>query len=188
GTGDLASTQAFLRHAYDRQGRRHQARAAAARPSITGHNDEIHLRDLDACGAGLSEVTSKGLEMPRATLSVKVGSAEDELFLQPWFLSKPAYRELRRLLPPSQMLKMRYYFEDYGCLRCGSLKAIYCSNGLCRKCSVVVRARVVLALRRRFRKLGVRVAKQPLEMYLAAIFERNRGARPNSVLCPRDAR
>jgi hypothetical protein len=80
----------------------------------------------------------------------KVGSSSDELFLQPWFVSKSLSHTLRRLLPSSQLLKMRYYFEDYGCLRCGGRNRLYASNGMCKECSIVVRARVVLALKRRF--------------------------------------
>ncbi len=125
---------------------------------------------------------------PSIANAVRVGSPEDELFLQPWFLSKPIYEAVRRLLPPSQMLKMRYYFEDYGCLKCGDLKALYGSNGLCRRCSIMVRARVVLALKRRFRKLGVKIQKDPFERYLRRVFDKSPGARLTSAACPRKAR
>jgi hypothetical protein len=37
--------------------------------------------------------------------------------------ARQKYEAVRRLLPPSQMLKMRYYFDDYGCLKCGNLNA-----------------------------------------------------------------
>ena len=122
----------------------------------------------------------------RTSKTFEVGGPEDELFLQPWFLSKPEYVAVRHLLPPSQMLKMRYYFEDYGCLRCGNLNAIYASNGL--SCSIVVRARVVLALKRRFKKLGVKVAKEPFERYLRRIFNREPSSRLASATCPRRPR
>lgn len=112
--------------------------------------------------------------MRTSTSAQRIGSPEDELFLQPWFLPKHTYAAVRRLLPASQMLKMRYYFEDYGCLRCGDLRALYCSNGLCRKCSVVVRARVVLALKRRFRKLGMQIPAKPLEHYFSSIYNREK--------------
>ena len=125
---------------------------------------------------------------PSVSTAIKVGSPEDELFLQPWFLSKPIYAAIRRLLPPSQMLKMRYYFEDYGCLKCGSLNALYCSNGLCRGCSVIVRARVALALKRRFKKLGVKIESDPLERYLSSVFDKKPGVRLTSAACPRKAR
>lgn len=86
------------------------------------------------------------------------------------FLSKSEYVAVRRILPPSQMLKVRYYFDDYGCLKCGKLNAIYSSSGLCRRCSIIVRARVVLALKRRFKKLGVKLPKEPFERYFEVYF------------------
>jgi hypothetical protein len=125
---------------------------------------------------------------PSISDAVKLGGPEDELFLQPWFLSRSTYDAIRRLLPPSQMLKMRYYFEDYGCLKCGNLNALYCSNGLCRGCSIVVRARVALALKRRFKKLGVKIQKDPFERYLRRVFDKKAGARLASAACPRKAR
>jgi len=33
-------------------------------------------------------------------------------------LAKPFFA-IRQLLPSAQLLKMRYYFDDYGCLKCG---------------------------------------------------------------------
>jgi hypothetical protein len=89
----------------------------------------------------------------------------DELFLQPWFLPKPTYLKLRRLLPSSQLLKMRYYFEDYGCLKCGSREGFYASNGMCKPCSIVIRNRVVLSLARRFRKIGAEVNIGPIKRF-----------------------
>lgn len=77
-----------------------------------------------------------------------------EAALQPWFIPSETYLELRRVLPPSQIMKMRYYFEDFGCLRCDSRTAIYGSNGLCEKCSTLVRSRLSRALERRKKHLG----------------------------------
>lgn len=91
--------------------------------------------------------------------------ANDELFLQPWFLPKPTYLKLKKLLPSSQLAKMRYYFEDYGCLKCCSRRALYGSNGMCLECSIVVRGRIAICLKKRFRKVGVKVARAPLQRY-----------------------
>ena len=91
--------------------------------------------------------------------------ANDELFLQPWFLPKQTYLTLKKLLPSSQLAKMRYYFEDYGCLKCCSRSALYGSNGLCVQCSIIVRGRVALSLKKRFGKIGVRVDGGPLVRY-----------------------
>src|SRR5437764_14447287 len=92
-------------------------------------------------------------------------SIDDEIFLQPWFVSKQTFLEIRRLLPSSQLLKMKYYFDDYGCLKCGKFNVLYRSNGFCRTCTVVVRARVVLALKRRFEKLGVAISDKPIPRF-----------------------
>jgi hypothetical protein len=44
----------------------------------------------------------------RTTSKIEVGGPEDELFLQPWFLSRRDYMAVRRILPPSQMLKKKW--------------------------------------------------------------------------------
>src|ERR1700687_1221787 len=77
-----------------------------------------------------------------------------EVALQPWFISAEVYLELRRILPPVQLMKMRYYFEDFGCLRCESRTSLYGSNGLCEKCGLLIRGRVSRALKRRLKNLG----------------------------------
>lgn len=79
---------------------------------------------------------------------------DDDVFLQPWFVPKDVYLEMRRLLPNIHLSKMRYYFEDYGCLKCGERKHLYGSNGLCERCSVLIRGRIVRALQRRLKAVG----------------------------------
>ena len=91
---------------------------------------------------------------------------DKELFLQPWFLTRPMHNELRRLLPPSQMLKMRYYFDDFGCLRCQSQIAMYGSNGMCHACFVLVHSRIIGCLRKRFQKVGIESSRAPVSRYL----------------------
>lgn len=119
---------------------------------------------------------------PRGHMRTQLGKRDaakvvyDELFLQPWFLPKATYLKLRRILPSSQMAKMRYYFEDYGCLKCGDRNALYASNGLCKGCSIIVRSRVVLALKRRFRRLGAKIERTTLKQFLAQV--KNAGPTP----------
>jgi hypothetical protein len=102
--------------------------------------------------------------MTKNLLSSKL-LANDELFLQPWFLPKTTYLKLKKLLPSSQLAKTRYYFEDYGCLKCGNRQALYGSNGMCWQCSIVVRSRIATCLKKRFRRVGVRVNRGPLVRY-----------------------
>jgi hypothetical protein len=99
-------------------------------------------------------------------LSKTLPLVDEELFLQPWFITRPLHDELRRLLPPSQMLKMRYYFDDFGCLRCQSQTAMYRSNGMCTSCFVLVHSRVIGCLRKRFQKIGIESGRAPVKRYL----------------------
>ena len=78
-------------------------------------------------------------------------SFNEEGSLQPWFLDRKMASTIRRLIPPVQISKMRYYFDDYGCLRCGSKSRPYASNGLCNSCHVCTLRRIQNAMRRRAR-------------------------------------
>jgi hypothetical protein len=80
---------------------------------------------------------------------------DNEIFLQPWYLPREVYLEIRRILPNVHLSKMHFYFEDYGCLKCGTRESLYGSNGLCERCSVLIRGRVVRALKRRLKRVGV---------------------------------
>ena len=80
---------------------------------------------------------------------------ENEIFLQPWYLPREVYLEIRRILPNVHLSKMHFYFEDYGCLKCGTRDSLYASNGLCERCSVLIRGRIVRALKRRLKSVGV---------------------------------
>lgn len=91
----------------------------------------------------------------RASASSEAFALNDEVFLQPWFVPKDVYLEIRRLLPNIHLTKMRYYFEDYGCLKCGDRKHLYGSNGLCERCSVLIRGRVARLLKRRLKAVGI---------------------------------
>jgi hypothetical protein len=93
-------------------------------------------------------------------------SPDNEIFLQPWYLSREVFLAVRQLLPSAQLLKMRYYFDDYGCLKCGKSGAVYSSNGMCARCAIVVRARVVASLKRRFERIGVAIKDQPIQAFL----------------------
>ena len=80
----------------------------------------------------------------------------DDVFMQPWFIPKPIYLAIRRLLPNIHLMKMRHYFDDYGCLRCGESDVIYGSAGLCYACNVIVRCRILRSLKKRLKKAHVK--------------------------------
>jgi hypothetical protein len=80
----------------------------------------------------------------------------DEVFMQPWFIPKPIYLAIRRLLPNIHLMKMRHYFADYGCLRRGESDAVYGASGFCYSYNVIVRSRVLAGLKKRLKKAHMR--------------------------------
>jgi hypothetical protein len=82
--------------------------------------------------------------------------SDDDIFLQPWYMPKPASLQMRKILPSIHLAKMRYYFDDHGCLRCERRDTLYGSNGMRENCSVIVRSRLANCLNKRLKKVGVR--------------------------------
>ena len=80
----------------------------------------------------------------------------DEVFMQPWFVPKSIYLAIRRLLPNIHLMKMRHYFDDYGCLRCSNTNTIYGASGFCHSCNIIVRSRIMASLKKRLMKAHVR--------------------------------
>jgi hypothetical protein len=89
---------------------------------------------------------------------------DDPVFLLPWFLPKQVYLAVRRILPNIHLAKMRYYFDDYGCIRCERKDVLYRTNGLCERCNTIVRWRLTECLKRRLRQVGVAPRLGPSEM------------------------
>lgn len=85
---------------------------------------------------------------------------DDQVFMLPWFLPKPAYLAIRRILPNIHIAKMRYYFEDYGCIRCERRDVLYRTNGLCEQCNPIVRWRLTQCLKKRLADVGVQPIPQ----------------------------
>jgi hypothetical protein len=77
----------------------------------------------------------------------------DDVFLQPWFLPSRTAIAIRRLLPNAHRSKMRFYFEDYGCIKCGKKGAPYGSNAMCKVCVQQVKLKMLWAIRRRWTTL-----------------------------------
>jgi hypothetical protein len=102
--------------------------------------------------------------IPPDTASASPSSREqDDVCLQPWFLPKPVALEIRKILPSIHLAKMRYYFDDYGCLRCQKRGVLYGSNGFCESCCKIVRDRVSRSLEKRLRSVGVSGSQVALE-------------------------
>jgi hypothetical protein len=81
--------------------------------------------------------------------------ADDQVFLLPWYLPKDVYLAVRRILPNIHISKMRYYFEDYGCMRCERRDVLYRTNGLCEQCNTIVRWRLTQCLKKRLGAVGI---------------------------------
>ena len=74
----------------------------------------------------------------------------DDIFLQPWFLSQRTAFAIRRILPPEHRHKMKFFFDDYGCMRCDKKKVTYGSNALCKRCMQQVKLKMFFAIKRRW--------------------------------------
>ena len=96
---------------------------------------------------------SKRIKMKRRT---ETGiPIDDQVFMLPWFLPKQTYLAVRRILPNIHIAKMRYYFEDYGCMRCERRDVLYRTNGLCEHCNTIVRWRLTQCLKKRLADVGI---------------------------------
>ena len=76
-----------------------------------------------------------------------------KILLQPWFLPKKIAFAIHAMVPVDYYNKMRYVFEDYGCLICRT-ESNYHSNGLCLKCRSRTDKKILFSLRRRGRQGG----------------------------------
>jgi len=83
-------------------------------------------------------------------------SGDEDIFLQPWYMPKLVSLQMRKISPSIHLAKMRYHFDDHGCLRCERRDILYGSNGICENCSVIVRDRLANCLNKRLKKVGVR--------------------------------
>jgi hypothetical protein len=95
----------------------------------------------------------------KASPRERVGELLDEVFLQPWFLDNQTARSIRRLIPEPFFHKMRFYFEDWGCLLCGDKNNEHFSNGMCRVCVNRIRQRLLGCLKTR----GIAPPESPAE-------------------------
>jgi hypothetical protein len=93
--------------------------------------------------------------------SSSYSSTAEKVLLQPWFLPQRVTYALHGMLPPAFWKKMRNFFDDYGCMICGTDTG-YHSNGMCLRCHNKVRKRLIQSVKRH---LG-RDSKQRLDLEL----------------------
>jgi hypothetical protein len=110
---------------------------------------------------------TKVLEMNRNQSRAQTVSHREimgRILLQPWFLPKRIAFAIHGMVPPDFWNKMRYFFDDYGCMVCGK-GGRYHSNGMCHRCHqniyVKLKASLVRRLKvRRDNRLAERLFRQ----------------------------
>jgi hypothetical protein len=113
---DVPHDSPFVRNSPVEQRSRHQADSGAAWSRFAPHYPNLHTSCPKRTRRGVSPMPSKRMKVKRRTEGVV--PIDDQVFMLPWFLPKETYLAVRRILPNIHIAKMRYYFEDYGCMRC----------------------------------------------------------------------
>ena len=73
----------------------------------------------------------------------------EELVFQPWFLPRHSRLAINSIIPPGYRNKMRWYFDDYGCMVCGGMDLVYSANAMCIRCHQTVIRRLRTSVKRR---------------------------------------
>lgn len=71
----------------------------------------------------------------RQIKKVRSLTREEQTAFLPWFLSQAVRLKIDKLLPRYYPLRLRLYYEKFGCIGCKSKQKMYGSNGLCVSCS-----------------------------------------------------
>jgi len=95
----------------------------------------------------MSEDHNKESTAVHSRSSRRPSSEIDDVLLQPWFLPKRIADAIRGMVPGGFYKKMRYYFDDYGCMICGQ-ESVHHSNGMCLHCHMKVLSRVKKSAKR----------------------------------------
>lgn len=82
-----------------------------------------------------------------AEVSKKANASIEMIVLQPWFLPRSTYHAMARLISRKYVMKLRYYFDRYGCLKCERRDRTYGSNGMCSPCATKVSHRLKRCLK-----------------------------------------
>lgn len=114
----------------------------------------------------------------------KAPTVDPELALQPWFLPNEISTAIRSLIPFMHIRKMRFYFEDYGCIRCRRRNVPYGNNGFCHKCSQLVVYRTLRSLKTRLEQIGTGLTTG--EIFVDGLTEAQRLIQAAQTADPRD--
>jgi len=69
--------------------------------------------------------------------------------LQPFFGSREVAWEIKRRQAVHEQNKFTYFYQDWGCMVCGTKKVAHSSLGMCHTCYVRVKHRLAASLRKR---------------------------------------
>jgi hypothetical protein len=73
-------------------------------------------------------------------------SGKDSVF-QPWFNSQAVTAEIRKRQTVAEQQKFSRYFEEYGCMVCGTRNRQHRGLGMCQKCHDTIRNRLYALVR-----------------------------------------
>jgi hypothetical protein len=77
------------------------------------------------------------MDMLNALVQKKVAellAANESIILQPFLQTQSVRTQLRKIQSVIELNKFRSYFQDWGCLICGSLEQGHLSLGMCPAC------------------------------------------------------
>jgi hypothetical protein len=77
-----------------------------------------------------------------------------DAFLEPWFLDLETARSVQRIIPPKYSRRMRWFFDDFGCIRCKGKESGYGGNGFCVNCRYTIVSGIVRSIRKRSKSLN----------------------------------
>lgn len=63
-------------------------------------------------------------------------------FFPPWFLTEKLVLKIDALLPYYYHKRLRFYFDQHGCIRCRRKDVDYCAGGLCKPCNGLISDRL----------------------------------------------
>ncbi len=91
-------------------------------------------------------------ELLERLIAQKVAEAlaeRDDFLFEPHFRERRVSYELRRLMTVPERKKWTVYFDRWGCLKCGTKRAVHAANGYCPTC----RSKVVYRLKQILKEL-----------------------------------
>jgi hypothetical protein len=77
-----------------------------------------------------------------------------DAFLEPWFLDLETARAVQRIIPRKYSCRMRWFFDDFGCIRCKGKGSGYGGNGFCVNCRYTVVSCIARSIRKRSKNLN----------------------------------